>query len=345
MKREAAVIGAGVGGLTAANFLVRAGWEVSIFERAASLPTTGTALGMWPSAMAALDLIGVGEAVRAHGCRVTGGSILRPDGSLIARIGDRQGSVLISRPALLAGLAAALPSGAIRFGSEVNGIQSVRQFDLVVAADGLNSKIRDELFGPRYAPQFLGAVAYRGSVPGSVSTVSETWGSARLFGITPRGDGLTNWFGCVRTPRLADAGAPDPLRSLEWHFGRWHSDVVDVLARIESKSVLQHALYQTPALPTYVRGNVALIGDAVHAMAPNLGRGACESILDGAALARSLGETAGSVRDIESGLRRYDKARRRTTRRFVQASRLMGRMAMTSRWQPGRDRILSQIPG
>ncbi|MFM1723283.1 FAD-dependent monooxygenase [Rhodococcus sp. PAM 2766] len=329
MAGKAAILGGGIGGLTAANVLIRHGWDVSVFERSPAPPTTGTALGMWPQAIAAADAAGVGDSVRDIGARQQRAAFLRPDGSVIGRVDSaRRTAYLLSRPALLGILVDGLPAGTVRFGEPAPDLGTLAGFDVVVAADGTSSATRDVLFGSRYRPVYTGMTAWRGWIPGETASVTETWGPGALFGITPREGGLVNWFAAVRSP--ADtAGGVDFLRT---RFGDWHQDVRKILEQIDPDTVLHHDLHESPALPSYVHGNVALIGDAAHSMAPNLGRGACEAMVDAVTLARLLGE-----HPVPDALRRYDRNRRRSTRRLVRASRLAGRIATARRWIGARD--------
>ncbi|PTR44564.1 2-polyprenyl-6-methoxyphenol hydroxylase-like FAD-dependent oxidoreductase [Rhodococcus sp. OK611] len=340
MRRTATVVGGGIGGLTAANYLIRAGWEVRVHERADALPDTGTALGLWPQALTALDAIGLGDRVRELGVPQSSGALLRPDGTAIARITVRGGSTtLLSRPALLSTLAAPLAPGVLRY--DTTGDRTGDGADVVIAADGINSRIRDAVFGERYRPRPLGMAAWRGWVSGTADNSAETWGDGALFGISPRDGGLTNFFAAVRMkPDIAGvepAERPDNSDGgaafLRERFGSWHPEVRAILDRLDTATLLHHDLYESPALPSYVRGNVALIGDAAHAMAPNLGRGACEAVVDAVALGRALTESA----DVSEALRRYDRRRRRPTRALVRASRTMGKMATTTRLTPLRD--------
>ena len=86
MRGSAVVIGAGIAGLATARGLLGAGWSVRVLERSSGLPGAGTALGMWPEAMRALDRLGVGEQVRAASVEQRGARLLRPDGTEIAHL-------------------------------------------------------------------------------------------------------------------------------------------------------------------------------------------------------------------------------------------------------------------
>src|SRR5689334_5907912 len=124
MRGSAAIIGGGIGGLATAIALQREGWHVSVRERDAGLPTSGTALGIWPAALHALDALGVGDEVRKRGCRQVAGEFRRPDGSCIAvidtgRLERRAGEpvYLLSRPVLLASLCQAVDETVVQFGT------------------------------------------------------------------------------------------------------------------------------------------------------------------------------------------------------------------------------------
>lgn len=341
MGNSAAIVGGGIGGLATAHHLLKHGWTVDVFERSGDLPRTGTALGMWPDALAALDVLGLGARVREIGRAQRRGEIRRSDGSVIADITSGRGTaVLISRPRLLETLAAELPGQTVKFHARVEEASELRGYDVVVGADGVHSRIRDSVTGQRVEPRSLGFSALIGFARGDTDVVAETWGEGKIFGITPRDGGVTNWFAAYRED--ADAPMPaDPAAFLRRSFGHWHADVAQTLERIEEASLIKYQAKEMPRLPSYVRGNVAVIGDAAHAMAPNLGRGACEAIVDGVTLARAL--TAFGVPD---GLRHYDQARRKHTQRLVAGSRLAGRLAMSTHHTGVRDaavRVLSRL--
>ncbi|RKT57982.1 FAD-dependent monooxygenase [Saccharothrix australiensis] len=313
---RAAVIGGGVGGLAAAIGLHQSGWAVTVHERAASLPATGTGLGIWRDAIEALDRLGLGATARQVGRRQPEGALRRPDGS---RIGPLRADVhLLTRPALLALLAEALPEGAIRFGSTARWQDC--DHDLVVAADGIDSATRRSLFGVEVRRS--GSIGWRGTADVEVAAGGETWGRGVKFGLTPQADGRTNWYALT-----------GPDADVHEVFRDWHDPIPRVLAG--SAEVLRHSLDYLPPLPTYHQGRVVLLGDAAHAMTPDLGQGACQAIIDGVSLVECL-----NTHDLPAGLVAYDALRRRKTQRMVRQSLALNRLARARRFTGVRNAVL-----
>jgi 2-polyprenyl-6-methoxyphenol hydroxylase-like FAD-dependent oxidoreductase len=345
-----AVIGGGIGGLTTAIALEQHGWQVELFERDAEPSGAGTALGMWPEALRALDELGLGDQVRKLGQRQTTGAFRRPDGSTIGSLDPREPVYLLSRPSLLQVLRGGIGRSTLHFATPVDEPPS--GYDLVVAADGIFSRTRIALFGARYRARYTGSTAWRGWLDDTPTEVfTETWGVGAKFGVTPQEGGRTNWYATT----AAAEGAFTPgaeLPTLRRLFDGWAAPVRDVLDALTEDRILRHDLYVVPRLPAFVRGNVALIGDAAHAMTPDLGRGACEALVDAVTLAECLGGVAdglggaSGVADglrgasaVADGLREYDRRRRKPLQRLAVASSVAGRLVrMRPRWL--RDTLL-----
>jgi 2-polyprenyl-6-methoxyphenol hydroxylase-like FAD-dependent oxidoreductase len=337
VTRQAVVIGGGIGGLATAAALGRDGWQVCVHESDPALPLTGTALGIWPAALRALDAIGVVGRVRRLGVPQRIGEFRRPDGSLIAamdtdRLRRRTGDDvhLLSRPALLAILyQAAAGCAEVRFGAPVERLGDLPPgADLIVAADGVFSRIRGELLGPAYRARPSGTTAWRGVVEDMpTDRLVEFWGRGAKFGVTPQEGSRTNWYAAAPTATATD---------LERLFGGWAPPVRTVLDAVAGSDVLRHDIQVVPPLPTFVRDNVALVGDSAHAMTPDLGRGACEAIIDAVSLARHLREAP----TLAAGLHRYDRERRPVTQRVARISGWAARLGQARHVLPLRDRLL-----
>ncbi|MGI5493538.1 FAD-dependent oxidoreductase [Microtetraspora malaysiensis] len=346
MAGSALVVGAGVGGLATAIGLRRAGWQVSILERRTEVERYGTAFGIHPTAQTALDRLGVGEAFLARAVPYRTARIRTPEGKALAglpleRIERKAGrpEMLISRPYLLDILLAeldALGDVTVSFGRQVTDIDAlVAEHDLVVGADGIRSVVRAARFGARSAPRGVGTVAWIGIADIETHVHGETWGKGRFFGMTPVEPGRTNWYATV-----PEAATADELRD---YFTGWHDPIPRILAETDPSTWIRYEMrHLYPALPTFVdQEKVALVGDAAHAMTPNLGQGACTAILDAEALTRAI--AAYGVTRLGSALRAYDAERRRSAQRVAFGSRTLHRfMAARRTWL--RDLLLRLLP-
>ncbi|GAA1985870.1 FAD-dependent monooxygenase [Isoptericola halotolerans] len=347
--QTATIIGGGISGAASAVGLARAGWHVTVHERADRLETSGAALGIWPTALTALDELGLGEQVRSVATPQGSGVLRRPDGSRIAtidadRVSRRAGDVvhLVARRDLAAILDAALPAGAVRYGSPVraDGRES-RASDVVVVADGVFSANRSLLLGDRFQARRTGQTAFRGRVAVMTHEVSETWGAGRRVGLSPYRDGTTNWYASV--DQAPARGRPGEAEWLRGCFAGWHEPIGEVLGELDDHDVSRHDLYDVhPRLPTYAAGHAVMVGDAARGMTPDLGRGACEALVDAVTLSRCLsggrakGERGEAV-DVGRALARYDATRRPVTQRLQAASYGLGRLAHARRMTVLRD--------
>ncbi|MFE9934263.1 FAD-dependent oxidoreductase [Streptomyces sp. NPDC005533] len=232
-KRHVVVVGAGIGGLTAALALHRRGWQVTVCERSSQPPTTGAGIGLAPNALRALDALGI-DAAHAAGTAVPETMGLRRfDGRWLTRartadMAARYGMppIAVPRPAFTAALAAALPPQALRYGTAVTAVDdatgrpTVRtangpdlSADLVIAADGINSPLRRAHFPTHPGLRYTGESAWRALVDAPdlrIEAMSETWGHGRRFGVTPLTDGRLYLYATALVPAGTRPAGPDP---------------------------------------------------------------------------------------------------------------------------------------
>ncbi|WP_190211153.1 FAD-dependent oxidoreductase [Kitasatospora indigofera] len=352
-ERHAVVVGAGIGGLTAAVALRRRGWRVTVCERAPEPPATGAGIGLAPNALRALAAVGIDVARTAGGRVPVTMGVRRSDGRWLTRAGTadmaaRYGTapIAVPRPALAAALAAALPPDALRHGTAVTAVDDAADrptvrtaagpdlpADLVVAADGIHSPLRRAYFPDHPGLHYIGETAWRAVVDAPdlrIPAMSETWGRGERFGVTPLSDGRFYLYATTTAP--AGTRSADPRAELRRRFGSWHDPIpalLDRVGRLEPADVLQNDLYDLAApLPRLHHGRIAWLGDAAHAMAPNLGQGGCQAIEDAVILAHLLpAGDSGEGRDgVPAVLAGYTAARRDRTDAVRVRARRAGRL-------------------
>lgn len=342
MTRRIMIVGAGIAGLATAIGLQRRGYEVTVVERRTDT-STGAGISIWPNALAALDLLGVGDAVRGAGGRITAGAVRWHDGSWIRRPApDRivralgEPLVVVQRRVLRDILTDALAAGTVEYGIDVTGLTtttadgvrlgfsngSERNVDAVVGADGTNSIVAQHLNGP-LRQRYTGYTAWRGIACHAMDPELSglTLGPGVETGHVPLGSDLTYWFTTQRTPEGARASDGE-LDYLRREYARWAEPFPDLLAASAPQDVLRDDLYDRPTARHWAHGPVVLVGDAAHPMRPHLGQGGCQGVEDAAILAACVDAAA----DLPSAFVGFAAARRPRLRRLVRESAGIGRV-------------------
>ncbi|WP_168211635.1 FAD-dependent monooxygenase [Ruania zhangjianzhongii] len=282
------IVGGGIAGLTLALTLQRPEWDVIVHEhrRRPEEREVGTAFGLWPPAMTALDQIGIGAAVRDRGVHAATATIRTADDRALIHL-PRQDVVMIARTTLHHLLRTALPARAHQRAGRVSDSRLLTG-EVIVGADGARSVVRRDHWGRRAAARSPGTTVIRGVIESDLAhgEVTEYWGNGQLFGITPVSAHHTNWF--TAFPEQRFESTEHGLRHLRHTSGHFPAQVQDTLAAARPDQTLINGIHISRTLPALVRGRTVLIGDAAHAMTPNAGRGACESILDAVALGTLL---------------------------------------------------------
>ncbi|MUM18996.1 NAD(P)-binding protein [Mycobacterium sp. CBMA271] len=325
-----AVIGGGLGGLAATISLSQVGHDVTLFEQRDKFTEVGCGISVWPNAMRVLDALGLGAEVRAHGIHHCSGAFLTHTGQRLFDPGARYfenfgDTCVVHRKELVGILAQAVASEKVELGTKVTGVSldgvlevdgEHHAFDLVIGADGLNSVTRNALWPEAKPPRYNGySITRFVTVPlGDKQPRSqlERWGDRARFGYFPMSGGRAYCYGFQPTePGNPDLGL-DPFR-------QFPDPVSFLLDSVGPEGVLQHDSHDLPNLRTFAKGKVALLGDAAHAMTPNIGQGACQALEDAITLAR-----------VCPDLRAYDALRRRRTQRIARDSRRLGALGLVS---------------
>ncbi|MEV6346740.1 NAD(P)/FAD-dependent oxidoreductase [Actinoplanes sp. NPDC051851] len=369
--RTAIVVGAGMAGLAAAGGLARTGWRVTLLERAERIVAPPTAVVLWPNGRRALDSLDPDGGWSAIASPLPDGGIRRPDGQWLVAPRTRSGGngpvpAVVHLEDLYDALVAGLGDTEVRTGFEaatvrtgarrrpaVSDGRTVLEADLLVAADGIDSRIRAAL-APEAAPVSSGFAAWQAVIPGyrvpdlsaEAALGGETLGAGYRFVSIPLGPHAAGKGGVYWVATAAGAARPEPpatqLALLRRWFDGWHEPVGELLAVTRPEELVPQGVRELRPLPRSFGfpsgpGGVVLLGDAAHAMPHHLGQGACLAFEDAATL-RALMAGAAPGDALTAAVETYSRTRHPRTTSVVRQNRRMsavvqarGRLALRAR--------------
>jgi FAD-dependent urate hydroxylase len=337
-KLHVVIIGAGMGGLTAALALRQAGYGVELYDRAPVLAPAGAGVSLWSNGVKVLSRLGLGAAIRAIGGPMRQMSYRSKSGELltsfsleplVTAVGQRPYPV--ARTDLQGMLLDAVGAQHVRLGAHCVAVEQSSSAatavfadghrasgDLVVGADGTHSIIRGHVLGQRVERRYAGYVNFNGLIPASDQLAPfDMWltfvGDNKRVSLMPVGGGRFYFFFDVplalgSTPVGDEDGdvASNVQAELRHHFQGWAPEVQRLIERLDPTRVTRGEIFDIAPLAKLVRGRVALLGDAAHSTVPDLGQGGCQAmedawVLGNALLTNDLG--------VEDALLRYESAR------------------------------------
>jgi 2-polyprenyl-6-methoxyphenol hydroxylase-like FAD-dependent oxidoreductase len=345
---KALIVGAGIGGLAAAVALRRAGWDVRVFERAASPRELGFALLLAPNAMHALGELGLGDAVRRSGFVATSGEMRRPDGTVLRRFDIAsvrmlldEDTVCILRPVLHGALLDAVGLSSIDLESAASGFVThpdgvylkladgrSAEGQILVGADGVASAMRTQLHPAERPPRPSGLLAIRGVARDVVAYLggasgAQYFGHGLEAGLARAGEREVYWYLSIKAAHFDEPR--DPMAVAEHCAAQFHEPFRAIVRATPREDLRLDELFERDPISPWGHGAVTLLGDAAHPMLPHAGQGAAQALEDAVVLGSSL-RGVDEQSAIEAALRRYERVRIPRTRAVVALAKRNARM-------------------
>ena len=357
---KALVMGAGIGGLSAAVALKAAGISCEVFEAVQEIKPVGAAISIWPNGVKCMNLLGMGDITETYGGPLRymayqdhrhGKTLTRFSlAPLVERTGGRPCPV--SRSELQGEMLNFWGRDAVRFGKRATRVEedddgvtawfsdgTTARGDMLIAADGSHSALRPYVLGFTPERRYAGYVNWNGLVEiDEAIAPADQWttfvGEGKRVSLMPVANGRFYFFFDVPLPAGLAEDRSTLRADLSRYFSGWAAPVQELIARLDPATTNRIEIHDIEPFDRLVRGKVALLGDAGHSTTPDIGQGGCAALED----AVVLGETFRDGGDIAAALRQYEARRCERVRDLILKARKRcdithgKEMALTEAW-------------
>ncbi|GLW36320.1 monooxygenase [Pectobacterium carotovorum subsp. carotovorum] len=344
---KATIIGAGIGGISAAVALKKVGITCEVFEAVRDIKPVGAAISVWPNGVACMNHLGMGDIMKRFGGPMhymayqdyrDGQTMTRFSlNALVEQVGERP--YPIARAELQAEMLDFWGRDTVQFGKRVERVAqnehgvtawftdgTSTHSDILIAADGTHSTLRPHVLGYTPERRYAGYVNWNGLVDIDEHIApANQWttfvGEGKRVSLMPVSDGRFYFFFDVPLP-LGLAEDRTTVRSdLLRYFSGWTPQVQRLIAAINPETTNRIEIHDIEPFPQLVRGRVALLGDAGHSTTPDIGQGGCAALEDAVVLGETLQHCAANQADIEAALLRYQSLRSPRVKELVLKAR------------------------
>ncbi|WP_158960433.1 FAD-dependent monooxygenase [Myroides fluvii] len=338
---QVAIIGAGIGGLTLAIALKKAGISFVVYEATAQIKPVGAGIAIANNAMQVYRHLGISSQLTNAGVRIS--TVMLTDMQLqvldqtsLARFEQKYqlANIAIHRSVLHRILVEAVGEEHLRLNKRLQNItrgddgryelrftdDTVAHHEFVFGADGLRSQVRELLFG-NHTLRDAHQVCWRGVVPFKMPAeyehvAVESWGKGKRLGFVKLADGQLYWY------FLIDEDLYCEHTTLANYLEDCPTWVKQMILQTPPQLIHRDKLYDLTPFDTWQKEKACLIGDAAHATTPNLGQGACQAIEDVYVISKLLEHYS-----LEEALQRYPAIRKKKAHAIVRDSWALGKIA------------------
>lgn len=357
---KALVMGAGIGGLSAAVALKAAGISCEVFEAVQEIKPVGAAISIWPNGVKCMNLLGMGDITETYGGPLRymayqdhrhGKTLTRFSlAPLVERTGGRPCPV--SRSELQGEMLNFWGRDAVRFGKRATRVAedddgvtvwfsdgTTARGDMLIAADGSHSALRPYVLGFTPERRYAGYVNWNGLVEiDEAIAPADQWttfvGEGKRVSLMPVARGRFYFFFDVPLPAGLAEDRSTLKADLSRYFSGWAAPVQELIARLDPATTNRIEIHDIEPFDRLVRGKVALLGDAGHSTTPDIGQGGCAALEDAVVLGKALRDGG----DIAAALRQYEARRCERVRDLILKARKRcdithgKEMALTEAW-------------
>ncbi|MEH6307600.1 FAD-dependent monooxygenase [Olivibacter sp. CPCC 100613] len=343
-----AIVGAGIGGLCTAVALQKLDLNVHVYEAAPQIKPLGAGIGLAANAILGLKRLGIAQEVYDRGQPVSSLRMLDADGKIISNQNTEllgpafaNANMVIHRAELHEVLLSKLIPNSLHLGKKLLSFkQAEKEFilyfsdgsqaiaDLLIAADGIRSVIRQQLI-PDSKPRYAGYTCWRAVIENpnidlNESVSAETWTAVGRVGMSALPNNRIYWYCCMKAEQNNTYMKKMMPSELAAYFRNVHPPIAEVIRNTAPEQLIWSDVFDIRPLKHFVyEKNIVLLGDAAHATTPNMGQGACQAIEDAVILATCIAKKGSVVTALDE----YEKRRVKRTKRIILLSRLLGWMA------------------
>ncbi|MGH1287584.1 FAD-dependent monooxygenase [Bacillus toyonensis] len=356
------IIGGGIAGLCAAISLQKIGLNVKLYDKDIEPTVAGAGIIIAPNAMQALEPYGISEQIKKFGNESDGFNLVSEKGSILSKLTIPTcypKMYSIHRKNLHQLLLSELQKGTVEWGkkcvkieqNEENALKILFQDgsealgNILIAADGIHSIVRKQITqndGYRYA----GYTCWRGVSPAHNFSLTndfiETWGTNGRFGIVPLPNNEVYWYALINAKARDRKYTAYTTADLYNHFKSYHSPIPDILNNASDVTMIHRDIVDITPMKQFFDKRIVFIGDAAHALTPNLGQGACQAIEDAIILAECISKNA----HYRQAFIEYEQKRRARIEIISNTAWKVGKMAQIESKPLAilRNQVMKRIP-